>query len=159
MPSLYELSAQAEQLLDLLTDEEIDEQTFNDTLEAMGAVDKVENVCKVVNCLSADSQMFKNEIQRCQKRKKTIDNNIDRLKKSLDNFLTASGQEQLKAGVFTVSKRKSTAVHIIDEDKLPDEFLVAQKPKADLTAIKTAIKEGKVVPGAEIEERENIQIR
>ena len=36
MPTLYELNEQTKQLLNLLTDGEIDEQTYNDTLEGMG---------------------------------------------------------------------------------------------------------------------------
>ena len=35
MSTLYEMSLAAQNLLDLLTDEEIDEQTFNDTLDAI----------------------------------------------------------------------------------------------------------------------------
>lgn len=82
MATIYEMTEQAQELLELLTDGEIDEQTFLDTIEGMGAIDKVENICKVISCLSADSQMFSNEIKRCQDRKRTIDNNITRLKKS-----------------------------------------------------------------------------
>ena len=64
MSTLYEMSLAAQNLLDLLTDEEIDEQTFNDTLEAMGAAEKVENTCKAIGCLTADAEMFKKEIER-----------------------------------------------------------------------------------------------
>ena len=159
MATIYEMTEQAQQLLELLTDGEIDEQTFLDTIEGMGAIDKVENICKVISCLSADSQMFSNEIKRCQDRKRTIDNNITRLKKSLYDFYIASGQKQLKAGIFTVSSRKSTAVKITNEEAIPMDYLTIPMPKADLTAIKQAIKEGINVPGAEIEERESVQIR
>ena len=159
MATIYEMTEQAQELLELLTDGEIDEETFLDTLEGMGAVDKVENICKVISCLSTDSQMFSNEIKRCQDRKRTIDNNITRLKKSLYDFYIASGQKQLKAGTFTISSRKSTAVKITNEEAIPMDYLTIPMPKANLTAIKQAIKEGKNVPGAEIEERECVQIR
>lgn len=159
MATIYEMTEQAQELLDLLTDGEIDEQTFLDTIEGMGAIDKIENICKVISCLSADSQMFSNEIKRCQDRKRTIDNNITRLKKSLYDFYIASGQKQLKAGTFTVSSRKSTAVKITNEEAIPRDYFTIPMPKANLTAIKQAIKEGKNVPGTEIEERESVQIR
>ena len=159
MATIYEMTEQAQELLELLTDGEIDEQTFLDTIEGMGAIDKVDNICKVINCLSADSQMFSNEIKRCQDRKRTIDNNITRLKKSLYDFYIASGQKQLKAGTFTISSRKSTAVKITNEEAIPMDYLTIPMPKANLTAIKQALKEGKNVPGAEIEERESVQIR
>lgn len=159
MSTIYEMTEQAQELLELLTDGEIDEQTFLDTIEGMGAIDKVENICKVISCLSADSQMFSDEIKRCQDRKRTVDNNITRLKKALYDFYIASGQKQLKAGTFTVSSRKSTAVKITNEEAIPMDYFTIPLPKVNLTAIKKAIKEGKEVTGAEIEERESVQIR
>ena len=39
MPTLYELNEQTKQLLNLLTDGEIDERTYNDTLEGMGLLE------------------------------------------------------------------------------------------------------------------------
>lgn len=159
MSTIYEMTEQAQELLELLTDGEIDEQTFLDTIEGMGAIDKVENICKVISCLSADSQMFSDEIKRCQDRKRTVDKNITRLKKALYDFYIASGQKQLKAGTFTVSSRKSTAVKITNEEAIPMDYFTIPLPKVNLTAIKKAIKEGKEVTGAEIEERESVQIR
>ena len=48
MATLYELTNQANALYELLQGEEIDEQTFNDTLEAMGAGEKIESYCKII---------------------------------------------------------------------------------------------------------------
>lgn len=159
MSTIYEMTEQAQELLELLTDGEIDEQAFLDTIEGMGAIDKVENICKVISCLSADSQMFSDEIKRCQDRKRTVDNNITRLKKALYDFYIASGRKQLKAGTFTVSSRKSTAVKITNEEAIPMDYFTIPLPKVNLTAIRKAIREGKEVTGAEIEERESVQIR
>lgn len=39
--TLYELTAQASELYELLQNEEIDEQTFTDTLEAIGTEEKL----------------------------------------------------------------------------------------------------------------------
>lgn len=158
MSTLYELSLAAQNLLDLLTDEEIDEQTFNDTLEAMGAAEKVENTCKVIGCLTADVEMFKKEIERCQKRKKTIENNIKWLKQALLNFYISSGEKQLKAGTFTVSSRKSKAVEIINSDLIPSEFVVFE-PTINKSEIKKRLTAGEKVQGAELTERVSVQIR
>ena len=65
----------------------------------------------------------------------------------------------MKAGTFTISSRKSTAVKITNEEAIPMDYFTIPMPKANLTAIKQALKEGKNVPGAEIEERECVQIR
>lgn len=158
MPTLYEMSLAAQNLLDLLTDEEIDEQTFNDTLEAMGTAEKVENTCKVIGCLTADAEMFKKEIERCQKRKKTIENNIKWLKQALLNFYISSGEKQLKAGIFTVSSRKSKVVEITNLDLIPPEFVVFE-PTIKKSEIKKRFAAGESVQGAELTERVSVQIR
>ena len=158
MSTLYEMSLAAQNLLDMLTDEEIDEQTFNDTLEAMGAAEKVESTCKVIGCLTADVEMFKKEIERCQKRKKTIENNIKWLKEALLNFYISSGEKQLKAGTSTVSSRKSKAVEITNSDLIPSEFVVFE-PTINKSEIKKRLTAGEKVQGAELTERVSVQIR
>ena len=64
MATIYELTEQANALYNLLQAEEIDEQTYNDTLEAMGAGEKVESYCKVIKQLQSDAEMYKTEIDR-----------------------------------------------------------------------------------------------
>ena len=81
------------------------------------------------------------------------------MKTALLQFLTATGQEKVKTGTFSVSKSYSKAVNILDENSIPDEFKIEQAPKIDKTAIKKAIAAGNEVCGAEIVENESIRIR
>ena len=63
-------------------------------------------------------------------------------------------------GSASISFRKSEQVAIDNEADLPEEYkreIVTIKP--DKTAIKSAIKAGKGIPGAHIEECINIQIK
>lgn len=53
MATLYELTEVSRQLIELFENEEIDEQTLQDTLEAIGVEGKLEDYCKVIRQLEA----------------------------------------------------------------------------------------------------------
>lgn len=159
MATLYEMTAQASELYELLQNEEIDEQTFLDTLECIGAEEKVEGYCQVLKELQADFDKFKAESDRLAARMRTAKNGIDRMKDSLLSFLKASGQSKVKAGTFTVSVGTSKQTNIIDENLIPAEFKIPQPDKLDKTAIKKAIESGADVLGAEVIIKESVRIR
>lgn len=159
MATLYEMTAQAMYLYELLQNEEIDEQTFNDTLESIGVGDKVEGYCQVLKELQADLEKYKTEIDRLSARMKTTQNGINRMKESLLVFLKASGQSKVKAGTFSVSIGTSKQTHILDESLIPMDFKIPQPDKIDKAAIKKAIESGNVISGAEIQINESVRIR
>ncbi len=148
MATLYELTVQATQLYELLQSDEIDEQTFNDTLEAMGAAEKVESYCKVIKQLQSDVEMFDGELDRLEARKKAAKNGLERMKAALLAFMQQSGQDKVKAGSFAVSTATTQAVQITDESAIPCRFLVEQPPKIDRIGIKAALKAGEEISGA-----------
>ena len=157
--NLYDMTVQAQELYELLQGEIIDEQTFNDTLEAIGVDEKIEGYCQVIKNLQADFDMFKAEADRISERMKPIKNNIDRMKESLLTFLKASGQNKVKGGTFAVSIGTSKQTNIVDEALIPTEFKTPQPDKIDKTAIKKAIESGLNVAGAEIIINEGVRIR
>lgn len=159
MASLYEMSEQAAALYELLQSEEIDEQTYSDTLEGMGAVDKCENYCKIIKQFQGDIEMYKTELARLQNRKKTAENAIERMKDTLVKFMTDSGQKKLDAGLFTVSTSTSRAVNITDVSLIPSDFLIAQPAKVDKENIKKALLAGQEITGAELLENTGVRIR
>lgn len=146
-------------LYEMLQNDEIDEQTFADTLEALGANEKVEGYCQITKQLQCDTEAYKNEIDRLTARRKTSENAIDRMNNALLGFLKFSGQDKFKAGTFSVSTSTTQAVNIIDENALPSMFLIPQPPKVDKMGIKKALKEGATIPGAELTENEGVRIR
>lgn len=159
MATLYELTAEAKTLYELLQAEEIDEQTFADTLEAMGAGEKVESCCKVIKQFQSDVDMFKSEIERLTARKKTAENGVDRMRNALLTFMQQTGQDKVKAGTFTVATATTQAVNITDEKAIPCVYLVEQPPKIDKVSIKKALKDGEVVSGAELINNTGVRIR
>lgn len=158
MATLYEMTEPVRALYELLENGDIDEATYNDTLEAIGVDEKAEGYCRVISQLNLDLDMYLTEIKRLTDRKKTLENSLNRLKRNLLDLYIAGGRQKIKAGTFTISARKSQSVDIFDESKLTDEYFNIQKTP-NKTAIKNAIKDGKTVDGANLVERESVQIK
>ena len=62
--TLYEMTQAAQDLKALLEADEIDEQTYNDTLEAIGADDKIDAYCQIIREYEAEITARKSEIER-----------------------------------------------------------------------------------------------
>lgn len=105
----------------------------------------------------------KTEIERIAKLGEREMKTVERMDKLVAMFFPAEDTPKpVLLGNFTVSYRSSSAVEIVDLSLIPTEFMKAPKipdPAPDKTAIKDAIKEGKEVPGARIDERKNLQIK
>lgn len=158
--NLYELTNIAQELYENLQNEEVEnkDEIIANTLEGLEADEAVEYCCKLIQQFSADTDTLKNEKMRLQKKQQTAENNVKRLKQNLLNFINASGQKKLKAGIFTVSKSTSQAVNITDISAVPPCFL-QYEPKADKKAIKEFIKNGGgEVDGAELITNESVRV-
>lgn len=159
MATLFELTSAAANLYELLTNGDIDEQAFNDTLEAMGAGEKIENYCKVIRQLEADAEMYKAEKDRLYKKQQATDNAITRMKNALAEFMRVTDTKKCKAGVFNVAISSSKAVNITDEKVIPARFLVEQPPKIDKAAIRAELMAGGEIAGAELKKNEGVRIK
>lgn len=157
--NIFEMTVAANQLYDLLTSGEIDEQTFNDTLQAMGTEEKLESYCKVIRQLEADAEMLKAEKERIDKKIKVSENAVNRMKKAIIDFMKASGSTKSTAGTFTVALSTSKAVNILDESKVPVRFLVEQAPKIDKSAIRQELMSGAEIEGCELQINEGVRIK
>lgn len=157
--TLYEMTSAANYLYDLLTNDEIDEQTFKDTLEGMGVEEKLESYCKVIRQLEADAEMLKAEKERIEKKKKTVDNSIDRMKKAVMEFMKASGSTKSTAGTFTVALSTSKATRIIDESIIPKKYFIKQEPQLDRKTILDLLKSGAKIKGCELQINEGVRIK
>ena len=157
--NIYELTGNAIKLQDMLESGEIDEQTFNDTIEGMGIYEKFENICKVIRNLDAKANAYKEEKDRLAKRQSECENGVKRLKESLLTCLNALDKPKIEAGIFTVSKSRTKSVKIIAENLLDEEYLVPQPPKPDKKKISEDLKNGIDIVGAELVETEYVRIK
>lgn len=157
--TLYELTTAAAQLYELLSSGEIDEQTLNDTLAALGSEEKLESYCKVIRQLEADAEALKAEKDRIYKKQQATENSIARMKSVIAEFLKSHDAKKSTAGIFTVSLSESKAVNITDENKVPARFLVEQPPKIDKSAIRAELMAGGDVEGCELKINEGVRIK
>lgn len=152
MGSLFEYVGDYKMLQELIDNEDV---TYEQVAEALGVIEgnieqKVENISWLIREYSAKAEMFKAEEYRLNKRRKTYDNKIDGLKKYLLDSLTELKKTKIEAGTLTVRKQKNPqSVSIKDESLIPKEYLIEQPYKIDSKSIKEALKEGKIVSGAE----------
>ena len=160
--TLYEIDEQIRNCIrideksavDTLTGEVIDLKQLDEL--AMERSQKIKNIALWYKNLVADARALKDEETAFAIRRKTAENKAEQLKSYLANVLDG---EKVKETEFAIGWRKSKAVTITDEKKLPEIFLIAQPPKVDKTAIGKALKDGEDVPGAELIENMNIQIK
>lgn len=158
--TLYEMTQEQKQLYELMTSGEIDEEVYADTLEGIGIAEKIEGYCVVENELAGDLQKIESEIERLNEKKKSIDNNIKRLRARLGDCLLTMDTTKYSAGTYTVYRRETQQVIIDDSEKIPTEFMKAKVTVTpDKTLIKELIKAGEDIAGAHLQTNQSITIK
>lgn len=160
--TLYELTGDYLNLWEMAEDPDVDEEAFFDTLEGIqGSIEeKADGYAKVMEQLKGDSVSLKAEIDRLQARKTAIDNNIDRMKKALEQAMIATGNRKFKTTLFSFNIQKNPAsVEVVDQAKIASEYWIPQDPKLDKKMILADLKEGKEVAGCELKQTEGLRIR
>ena len=158
---LYEITGEILELLTMAEDLELDQKMIRDTMEGLDFEfeEKAEAYAKVVKTLEMDIAGLDEEIQRMTKRKATIKNNIDRLKRSLEGAMIATGKRKFKTALFGFGIQKNPpSLNVLDESKIPDEFWIEQQPKLDKKAALAYVKENEV-DWAELSQTESLRIR
>ena len=158
---LYEITGEILELLMMAEDSDLDQKMIQDTMEGLDFEfeEKAEAYAKVVKTLEMDIAGLDEEIQRMTKRKATIKNNIDRLKRSLEGAMIATGKRKFKTPLFGFGIQKNPpSLNVLDESKIPEEFWIEQQPKLDKKAALAYVKENKV-DWAELSQTESLRIR
>lgn len=161
MATLYELTGQYKQLLDMAETEELDKQLIADTLEALeGEIEtKADGYAKIIRELEGKAELLKSEIDRLSNRKTAIENNIKSMKEALQNAMYITGKVKFKTNLFNFSIQKNPQKLVIDKpEEIPEEFLIPQPPKVDNAKLKEILKE-KELPFAHLEQSESLRIR
>ena len=157
--TLYEMTEQAMALYELLQNDEIDEQAVADTLEAIGANEKIETYCKLIRQFEADKEAVKSEIDRMKAKKEAAENAVERLKNGILEFMAATDTTKADIGLFKLSVTESKAVDIIDESKIPQKFKIPQPDKIDKAGIREILKNGGSVEGTQLKINTGVRIK
>lgn len=123
----------------------------------MARDEKCENIALLIKNKEAEQKAVCDQEKIYADRKKVLGNEIERLK---DYLAYALQGEKFSTPRVVVSYRKSESVNIPDDTALKNEwcsFTTVRKPNK--TAIKTALKRGEEVFGAELVTKQNIQVK
>ncbi|QYY34576.1 siphovirus Gp157 family protein [Ruficoccus sp. ZRK36] len=168
LPAIEELWSQVEDILTGDRTEGTDGLPVNaDTAldwieEALSRIEderdrKALNIAALIKNFRAQAEALKTEKMRLQRRQQAAEKTVERLTQYLGDFLPDG--LKLSDARSVIGWRKSESINCwSDPGLLPVEFQ-RMKVEADLTAIKTALKAGQEVAGAELQIKQNIQIR
>ena len=159
--NLYEVTA-FQNYIEKIAEEnegEIPEHLFQQLVEKeTQSLQQIEGLCKYIRNLELGIDMCQTEIERINKMKEKAGKRIGNIKKYLTPYVAKQGK--IEAGTFTLSIRKSESVKIIDESLIPEQYKeIVETEKIDKNAIKADLKSEIEIPGAELEKKDNLQIK
>jgi hypothetical protein len=158
--TLYEMTGNILNLYRLLEDGEIDEQTVNDTIEAMCVADKLEDYCKVIRQFEADAAAYAAEKKRFEEKQKRAEKTIEKMQNAIIKHFAAAGKTEDRCGLFEIKISTSKAANIVNESKIPSEYVkVEQTTKIDKAAIRKVLLGGGSVEGAELKINQSVKIK
>lgn len=163
--NLYQLKENYNNLVQVLENAEDDnlkemvETALNDVNDSINA--KAENVVYFIKNLESDAAAIKEEEKRLSEMRKRKEKQIENLKGYLFDFTKATEGEKIKGGIFTVSIKKNPASVVVDSlEDIPMDYLrVKTVTEADKTALKKALKNGEIIDGVHLEQKEVINIK
>lgn len=123
---------------------------------------KIENIALWFKNLRAEAEALKKEIDELTKRKKEAENKMEQLSAKLYEALDGN---KFKTPKVSVSYRNSKAVEVDDDfirfamDNGLDDLLRYELPEPNKSAISEALKNGDVIPHAELVQRVSVVIR
>lgn len=159
MFKLYDLTDRYKNLLDLLSNKEVDKNVLYNSLdlvqEDIGV--KVENTAKVLKSIELEAKALKEEEERIKKRRQALERNYKNLKEYVQESLLKANLSKIKTKLFTVYFRKTKKIVLYEEQiDLKYKKIVEQ---TDIASIRIDLEEGKEVKGAKFVENESLIIR
>lgn len=133
-----------------------------DDLETLQAEreSKIEACACYVKNLQAEAEALKAEEMALAMRRKMKEKRIEHMKRYLAASMKLDDLSTFETPRVKLTFRKSTALEITDESRIPRNYtneVITYKP--DKAAIKNAIKLGAIVPGCQLVEKKNLQLK
>lgn len=162
MSSLYELTNNYEEVLNMLYQDDIDEQMVLDTLESIegNIEDKADNYAKIIRELEIKANARKEEAKRLTDSAKVFENRVRALKNNLYNTMKLTGKTKFATNLFNfnIVKNGGKQTLTIDGD-VPEEY-TKSVIENDTDKIRQALEEGKELSFAHLEARgESLRIK
>ena len=163
--TLFDLTEEYLNLLEMAEDDSVDPQAIADTMEAMDGEfeSKADGYARVIRQLEADVKAIKAEEDRLSNRRHAIDNNIKTIKARLQYAMELTGKVKFKTELFSFGIQKNPPTVVLDEqyiENIPEEYLVYSEPTVNKKQMIIDIRAGKDLEGiAHLEQSESLRIR
>ena len=155
MGTLFNIVGEFEELYALATQEELDEQLFNDTLEALTGELEVKGAgyVAVIQQLDMEAKKAKEIAEAFKMKADARINAIGRMKDALKVAMTRIGTDKIDAGDYTIKLQKNGGKQpMLITDEVPNDYLkVIYEP--DKEKIRQVLEEGTELSFAHLEER------
>lgn len=162
MATLYELTEEFHDLMQMAEEQNLTQKDIEDTLEGIEyeIEEKAEACAMVIRSLEEDANGLDHEIKRLTYRKRAINNNIRSIKTNLEKTMTETGKRKFKTKLFSFRiQNNPPSTKIEDESKIPEIYLIPQQPKIDKRSILKDLKAGQEVEGASLVLTESLRIQ
>ena len=161
MASIYNITGDILRLYDMIDNEEMPDEEFEecmlDTLESViGEFEvKADGYGKLIRNLESDIEGIKKEKQRLEKKQKRAENIIKSLKDRILFCMDTAKLPEIKGDLFKWRVQnfgKQLPENIEDfRSKIPEKYMIAQDPKIDKKSLLKDIKEEKItIDGVEL---------
>lgn len=163
--TLFELSAQYLQFMELIENGEIPAEAIADTFEALdGEIEiKIDNTACVIKQLLAEAVAIKEQETALRERRTQKEKAAENLKALLTDNMQRIGKNKLDTARNLVSFRKSTSVKIEDEAGFMKAFPQFCNVKTEVSINKKELtdrlKAGEEINGASLEVKQNLQLK
>lgn len=157
--NLYSLSAAYQEIQAMIED---GQEGLSDTLESLNDAieEKAVGYAKVIKNIEGQAKAIKEEEERLADRRKSLENNIKRLKLSLEQAMIDVDMKRIKTELFTFNIQKNPpSIEVLNDSVIPKNYFVEVEPKLDCKAILADLKNGKEVAGVQIKQGESLRIR
>ena len=160
--NLYEINSQIMAAFEAAVDMETGEIINEEAYEALNGLqmergEKIEGILLWIKNLSADAEALKKEKQAFADRQAAAERKMESLKRYVSGALDG---EKFKTDRVAVTWRKSEAAEYAGKiTDLPSSCIRVKEPEVNLAELKRKLKEGAIIPGARLVERNNIQIK
>ncbi len=164
MNTLYELSSGFNSIMDLVEDETMDLDALEEGLQTIecSLEEKCLNGIGLIKSLENQRDGLKAEGKRLAERARVLDGRIQSIKDWYKVNLEAMGKSKVSTdrGIMAI-QNNPPSLKIDDEHRIPAEFLdvVPEHYEVAKDRLKAAIKAGKEVPGAHMEQGKSLRIR
>ena len=150
-------------------DPEVDEEVLLTTLEALagdieakadGYAYVIKSLKVKIGAIEGEMKAIWEEYESAMAHKKALENNIERMKRSLMICMKTMDKPKLKTDRFSFWIQQTPPAVVIDDEKnITTKYLIPQEPKIDKDGIKKAIQDGAALPFAHLETHDSLRFR